>query len=147
MADARQVEEREHLGGGVERVDLILERHAEVELHGSIPGRAATVDAPAVDDEHREAMVREPLRAEVRAAGLHHAGVMRPAVRFEQHGQRRLGLSPTGEQERGAQLALAEREERGFGLDHGVLGHRRDEDGRLEPADDRGCRERIVERG
>ena len=58
------------LGRGVERLDLVVEdRAGEVEVDGPLPLAAPAGGAAAVGDDHREALVGEPLRGEVAVAG------------------------------------------------------------------------------
>ena len=52
---------------GVQRLDLILQRwRGQVESDGLLPPQPAARRPPAVGDQHREPLVRQPLRYEVR---------------------------------------------------------------------------------
>ncbi len=58
------------LGGGVERRDLVFEdRVGEVEVDGALPVVAPAGGAATVGNDHREALVGEPLRGGVAVAG------------------------------------------------------------------------------
>src|SRR5690349_17752469 len=59
---ASQVEVRLQLGGGMQRVDLVLEnRTGQVEVNASFPLWVASRRSPSVGDEYGEALVRPPL--------------------------------------------------------------------------------------
>ena len=87
--DPLEVETVEPLGGGVECVDLVVERRGrKVEMDVALPIAAASRRAAAVGDDHGEPLVGEPLRGRERVVRLHDAEGVRAAVRVEQDRQR-----------------------------------------------------------
>ena len=130
----RQVEARVLLRQRQQPIDLVFEdRSGHVAVDAALPRRAASRGAPAIDDDDREALVREPLRGEVRAACLHHPLGVGPSVGVEQHRKGHVVVGPVGEQERSGQAARADVPDRDV---------RRDERGR-----DRRCDRRAVDHG
>ena len=88
--DPAQVElAREPVGDTREGVDLVLEhRSGQVVSDGPVPGGSPAGRASAVGDDHREALVGEPLVLQVGVAGRDHHPPLGPAVRAHQHRQR-----------------------------------------------------------
>ncbi len=74
----------------VERLDLVLQRGPQpVAAHGRLPGPAPPGRTAPVRDEHREALLGEPLRHRAGPAVRPDGQLQpRPRVRAEQHGQR-----------------------------------------------------------
>ena len=72
-------------------------------MHGALELRAAPRGAAAVDDDHGEALVGEPLAGEVRAARGDHPLGVRAAVGVHQHRQPGAGLVAGRQQQRGGQ--------------------------------------------
>ena len=97
------------LGGRRERVELVLEHGGgQVEVHGSLPRRAAAGGAAPVGHDDREPLVGEPLRRRERTPRLEHALRVRPAVGIEQDGEGVAGHVVLGQEDRGGDAAVAE---------------------------------------
>ena len=110
MATRDEVELGVQLGGGrASAVDLVVEhRRGEVEVDGPLPRRAAPGRAAPVDDDHREALVGEPLRRQVRRLGAH-APAGRAGRRTDRAapGSGRSVVQSCGQQHGGGQAARA----------------------------------------
>ncbi len=71
----------------MQRVDLVVEGEREVVADRLLPGGGAAGGAAAVGDDHREALVGEPLRGEVRVVRGQHPGPVRTAVGVHEDGE------------------------------------------------------------
>ena len=95
--DPREVELGMEHGGLTQRRDLVVEHAArEVAANGALERRAAARRAAPVGDDDREPLVGEPLRREEGVVAADHALCVRPAVRIEQHRQRRTVVLGSG---------------------------------------------------
>ena len=102
-ADPGQVQVGALLGGRLQRLDLVLQdRAGQVAGDRAVPLGPAAGGAAAVGDDDGEALLGEPLRAQVRGAGGQHALAVRAAVGVAQHRQlARAWLVPGRQQDRG----------------------------------------------
>ncbi len=130
-ADAHlvEVEKGVALGELAECAHLIVEHRAgQIEVNRALPRRAPPGRAAAVDDHDREALVGEPLRAEVGGACVEHPLGVGTAVRIEQDRQRRRTVVVARQHECARRLPVAgagKRDVRFLGRDHGVRRHQR----------------------
>jgi hypothetical protein len=128
-ADLGHVEEGVVVGQVEQSAHLIVEHRAgQVEVNGALPLRTASWCTPAVDDHHREALIGEPLRAEIRGAGADHPLHVWTSVGIDEHRQQRRAVVVARQHERalGSPLAGArERHVRRFERDHGARRHHR----------------------
>ncbi len=100
------------LGSAVKAVDLVLQRsRGKIAVHVAFPLAPPSRGAAAIDDDHDEALIGEPLRRQVSCLRGDDALGMRSTVRVEQDGERGAAESVAvrREQYRSGEAAIAGR--------------------------------------